>query len=124
MAAQGTEARVRVAVEHHGAVDTVFEHLRSRQRAVFGHVTHHHNRHAARFGKARQVGRGFTHLRDAARRGLNVRHVHYLDGVDHHQLRLLFFGDHADLLDAGFRQHIQVAGRQAETVRAHCHLLE
>jgi hypothetical protein len=26
----------------------------------------------------------------------------------------LFFGDHADLLDAGFRQHIQVAGRQAQ----------
>ena len=50
--------------------------------------------------------------------------MHHLDGVDHHQLRLLFFGDHADLLDAGFRQHVQVAGRQAQTVRAHRHLLQ
>ena len=124
MAAQGAEAGIRVAVEHHRAVDTVFEHFWPGQGTVFRHMADHHNRHAARFGEACQVGRGFAHLRHAARRGLNVRHVHHLNGVDHHQLRLLFFGDHADLLNAGFRQHIQVAGWQAQAVRTHRHLLE
>ena len=27
--------------------------------------------------------------------------MHHLDGVNYHQLRLLFFGNQADLLDAG-----------------------
>lgn len=32
-----------------------------------------------------------------------------LDGVNYHQLRLLFFGNQADLLDADFRQHIRLS---------------
>ncbi|MNP35177.1 hypothetical protein D3C76_1284990 [compost metagenome] len=124
MAAQGAEAGISVAVEHHRAVDAVLQHFRTGQRAVFGDVTNHHDRHAARFGEARQISRGFAHLRHATRRGLNVRHVHNLDGVDDHQLRLLFIGNHANLFNAGFRQHVEITGRQAETVCAHCHLLQ
>ncbi|MNP38267.1 hypothetical protein D3C76_1317680 [compost metagenome] len=84
MAAQGTETGVGVAVQHHGAVDTVLEHFWTGQGAIFGDVTDHDDRYPAGFGEARQVGRGLTHLGDAARRGLHVGHVHHLDGVDHH----------------------------------------
>ncbi|MNN23903.1 hypothetical protein D3C81_1373150 [compost metagenome] len=111
VAAQGTKTRIGVAVQQHRAVNTVFQNFRPGQRAVFGDVSHHHNRHTARLGEARQVGGGFTHLRYAARRRLNVRHVHHLDGVNHHQFRLFLLGNQADLLDTGFRQHIQAASR-------------
>ncbi len=124
MAAQRAKARVGVAVQQHRTVDTVLQHFRTRQRSIFGDVADHHDRHAARFGEARQIGGGFAHLRHAARRRLNIRHVHHLDRVDHHQLRLFLLGDLADLLDAGFRQHIEVFARQAKTVRAHRHLLQ
>ena len=49
--------------------------------------------------------------------------MHHLDGVDHHQLRLFFIGDLTDLLNAGFREHVQVGRRQPETMGAHRHLL-
>ncbi len=124
VAAQRTKTRIGIAVQQHRTVDTVFQHLRPGQRAVFGDVADHDNRHAARFGEARQVGGGFPHLRHAARRRLDIRHVHHLDRVDHHQLRLFLFGDQANLLDTGFRQHVQVAGRQPEAVSAHRHLLQ
>ena len=123
MAAQRAETGIGVAVQQHGAVNTVLQHFRTGQRAIFGDVADHNNRHAARLGEARQISGGFTHLRYAAWRRLNLRHMHDLNGVDHHQLRLLLLGDQADLLDAGFRQHIQVIGRQAEAMRAHRHLL-
>ena len=124
MATQSTETRIGVTVEQYRTVNTVFEHLRPSQRAVFGDVADHHNRHAARFGKTRQVSRRFAHLRHTARRRLNIRHVHYLNGVDHHQLRLFFFGNQANLFDTGFRQHIQIRCRQAKPVRSHRHLLQ
>ncbi|CNT77978.1 Uncharacterised protein [Salmonella enterica subsp. enterica serovar Bovismorbificans] len=101
----------------------MFQHFRPRQRPVFGDVADHHDRHAARFGEARQVGCRFADLGDAAWRRLDVRHMHHLYGVDHHQFRLFFFRNQADLLDAGFGEHIQISGRQAETVRTHRHLL-
>ena len=53
MAAQGAETRIGVAVEQHGAVDTVLQHFRPGQRAVFGDVTDHDDSHASRLGKAR-----------------------------------------------------------------------
>ncbi|MNZ38338.1 hypothetical protein D3C78_558130 [compost metagenome] len=124
MAAQCAKAGIGIAVQHYGTVDTVLKHFRASQRAVFGDMADHNNRNTARFGKARKIGRGFTHLGHAARRGLDVRHVHHLNGVDHHQLWLLFFRNHADLLDAGFREHIEITGRQAKPVRAHRHLLQ
>ena len=124
MAAQRAEAGVGIPVQQHRAVDTVLQHLRTGQRAVFGDVADHHNRHAASFSKARQIGRGFPYLGDAARRRLHVGHMHHLDGVDHHQLRLFFIGDLTDLLNAGFREHVQVGRWQPETMGAHRHLLQ
>ncbi|MNT18384.1 hypothetical protein D3C72_1535870 [compost metagenome] len=102
----------------------MFQYFRPGQRTVFGDVTDHDNRHAARLGETRQVSRRFTYLRNATRRRLNIRHVHHLNGVDHHQLRLFLLGDQADLFDAGFRQHIQAAGRQTEAMGAHRDLLQ
>ena len=124
MAAQRTETRVRITIQQHRAVNTVLKDFRPRQRAIFGHVPDHDNRHSARFREARKISRRFTHLRHATGRRLNICHVHDLDGVNNHQLRLLFIGNLADLLNAGFRQHIQIGRRQAKTVRAHRHLLQ
>ena len=79
VAAQSAEAGVGIAVQQHRAVNTVLQHLRAGQRTVFGDVADHNDCHAASFGKARQIGRRFTYLGDAARRRLNVGHMHHLD---------------------------------------------
>ncbi|CSF19729.1 Uncharacterised protein [Shigella sonnei] len=50
--------------------------------------------------------------------------MHHLDRVNYHQFRLLFFGNQADLFDAGFQQHIEIVSRQAKAMSAHCHLLQ
>jgi len=124
MAAQRAETGIGIAVQQHRAVNTVFQYFRTGQRAIFGDVADHHNRHAASFGKARQIGRGFTYLGHAPRRRLDISHMHHLDGVDDHQLRLFFIGNLANLLDAGLREHIQIRRRQPETMRAHRYLLQ
>ncbi|CAH0243474.1 hypothetical protein SRABI106_02455 [Rahnella aquatilis] len=84
----------------------------------------HDDRHAARFSETGEVSRRFTHLRNRPRRRLDIRHVHHLNGVDHHQFRLFFIRYFANLLDAGFRQHIHVSRRQTQTVCTHRHLLQ
>ncbi|MNC16110.1 hypothetical protein D3C75_639560 [compost metagenome] len=50
--------------------------------------------------------------------------MHHLDGVDDHDLRLLLLGNDADLLHAGFRQHAQLVGGQAQPAGPHRHLLQ
>ncbi len=50
--------------------------------------------------------------------------MHHLDGVNYHQRRVLFLGNQADLLDAGFRQHIKIVSRQAKGMSAHCLLMQ
>ena len=50
--------------------------------------------------------------------------MHHLDGVDDHDLRLLLLGNDADLLHAGFRQHAQLVGGQAQPAGSHRHLLQ
>ncbi|MNH04010.1 hypothetical protein D3C79_632860 [compost metagenome] len=50
--------------------------------------------------------------------------MHDLDRVDHHQPWLLLLGDQADLLDAGFRQHVQAASGQSKTMGTHRDLLQ
>ena len=124
MAAQGTKARIGIAIQQHRAVNTVLQHLRPGQRAIFGHMTYHDDRYIARFRKTRQIGRRFAYLGDAARRRLNVSHMHHLDRVDNHQLRLFVIGYLADLFNAGLGEHIEISGRQPQAVSAHRYLLQ
>ncbi len=122
--AQGTKTGVMATIEQHGAVDTVFQHLGAGQRTILGHMAHHEDGHVVLLGVASEQRCRLPHLRDGTGRRLHIRHMHHLDGVDHHDLRLLLLGNQADLLDAGLRQHPQLVGRQAEAIGAHRHLLE
>ncbi len=112
------------AIEQHGAVDAVLQYLGAGQSAILGHVAHHEDGDMILFGIAGQQGGGFPHLRHGTRRRLHIRHMHHLDGVDDHDLRLLLLSNQADLLDRGLRQHAQLVGRQSEARGPHRHLLQ
>ncbi len=122
--AQGAKAGVVAAVEQHGTVDAVLQHLGTGQGAILGHVAHHEDGDVILLGIAGQQGGRFPHLGDGPRRRLHIRHMHHLNGVDDHDLRLLLLGNQADLLDRGLRQHAQLVGGQAETRCPHRHLLQ
>ncbi len=121
---QGPEAGVMPAIQQHGAVDAVLQHLGAGQGTVLGDMAHHEDGHVVLLGITGQQGGRLPYLGDGARRGLHVRHVHHLDGVDDHDLGLLLLGDEADLLDTGLRQHAQLVGGQAQTAGTHGHLLQ
>jgi len=112
------------AIQQHGAVDAVLQHLGARQGAVLGDVAHHEDGHMILLGIACQQRRRLPHLGDGTRRGLHIRHVHHLDGVDDHDLRLLLLGDETDLLDAGLGQHAQLVRGQTQPTGPHRHLLQ
>jgi hypothetical protein len=76
------EGRVRVALEVEHRVDHVLEHARARERALLGHVADHAPRDAGLLGEARELRRALAHLRDRARRRLQLLGVQRLDRVD------------------------------------------
>ena len=111
-------------IKQHRAVDAVLQHLGARQTAILGHVTHHEDGHMILLGVAGQQRRRFAHLRDRTGGRLHIRHMHHLNGVNHHDLRLLLLGNQADLLDAGLGKHPQLVGGQPKAVGPHRDLLE
>ena len=125
MAAQGTKARIGIAIQQHRAVNTVLQHLRPGQRAIFGHMTYHDDRLHRAFRKTRQIGRCVSRtLCDAAWRRLNVSHMHHR--IESITISCGFSSSAiwqiCSMLVSG--EHIEISGRQPQAVKAHRYLLQ
>ena len=70
-----------------------------------------------------RYARAFAHLVNAARRRGQFRAVHYLDRIDHKQLRRVLTGCLQNLFDAGFGKQLEIVLGQLQPARAHTHLL-
>ena len=103
-------------------VHNVFHYLRAGNRAVFIHVTHNEGGDLQTFCHIQQAGGTLLHLRDAAGRSGQIRGVHGLDGVDHHQIGLVPLDQAADLVNIIFGGQQNALLRNAQPVGAQLYL--
>ena len=88
----------------------MFQNLRAGQAAVFGDMADQKQNGAGLLGETGEVGGAFPYLRDTARGGLDIRHVHHLNTVHHQNPGFFCLGHLHDSFDTGFGQHLQVFG--------------
>ena len=65
----------------------MFQHPRSGNRAIFGHMAYHQQCNIMHLGGTDQFLCGGAYLADGAGRGIKAGQIHRLDGIDHHNLR-------------------------------------
>ena len=86
----------------------MLQHFGAGDGAVFVHMSYHDGWNVQRF-TAPQYGIGtLSYLRYTARRGIQLRKVHGLNGIDHHQIRLLSADFFRHILDISFRHNQKI----------------
>ena len=121
---QDAVAAFGAALKHEEAVDDMFQHLGAGQPPLFGDMAHQKQHAAGLLGVLDEIGGAFAHLRHAAGGRRHLQTVHHLNGVHHHQFRLMLLGAAADLLHIGLRQQLETVGGQFQPLRPHAHLLQ
>ena len=99
------EAAVRIALEIQHGIHDVFQHARTGQLAIFGHVPHQHYGRPAGLGQAREMRRTLAHLRHAARGAAQGVAVHRLDRVDYCDLGTFGLQNGQNFFELNFGQH-------------------
>ena len=117
-AAQDAVGTLGVAFELQDHVHDMFEHLGTGDRAVLGDMADQDDRGCALLGITEQSRGALTHLRDAARCGIDRFAVDGLDGVHDQQMRLHLAGAVQDVFEQGFTQDQAIAVVAAKPLRA------
>ncbi len=121
---KGSITAVAGAFQQNRAVNHVFQDFRASQAAVFGDVANQEQDGAGLLGEPGQVGGAFANLGDTAGGRFNLRHMHHLNTVYHQNPGFFRLSHLHDSLDTGFRQHLQIFGRQTQPFGAHGDLLQ
>ena len=108
-----------VALKIQHDVHHVFQHTRSGNRALLGHMPDEKNRASRRLCHAHQQAGAFAHLRNAARRARHVRTIHRLNGINNHIIRRKLFPAAFGGVHRVFAQHKQIFALDAQPPRTH-----
>ncbi len=110
-----TAGSVAFEIEH--GVDQVFEHARTGNGAILGHMADDDDADARALGEAHQLGGAFLELRNRPGRGADGSQLHGLDGVDDEQLHALLAGARHHGFEIRIGDHAQVRTGHAEAPR-------
>ena len=121
---QRAVAAARRTVQHHEAVDHVFEHFGSRQVAVLGDVADQHHDGTGRFSQPGEVCGRLAHLAHAARCAVDAGELQHLNRIQYQQARSLIVDEIGNELCAGFRQDLQAFDGKLQAPGTHGELLQ